>query len=123
MRNLIILITVIILGSCSKSDSIEVKKGKILFYSDAFVALNCKLDSISIYINNNYKGKLSKSFLPLSQIPNESDSNTLTIILPIGNYSFSTKMAGCSSNKWDGTLEIVESECKTVNLNYSTSKP
>lgn len=84
MRNLIILITVIILGSCSKSDSIEVKKGKILFYSDAFVALNCKLDSISIYINNNYKGKLSKSFLPLSQIPNESDSNTLTIILPIG---------------------------------------
>ena len=117
------MITILILSSCSKSDSTEIKNGKLLFYSDAFVALNCKLDSISIYINNNYKGKLSKSFLPLSQIPNESDSNTLTIILPFGNYSFGAKMAGCSSNKWDGTIKITELECKTVNLNYSTSKP
>jgi hypothetical protein len=87
------------------------------------VAVNCKIDSISIYINNEYKGKLTNSFLPLSQMPNETDSNVKLLELPVGNYSYSAKIAGCSNNKWVGTITITESECNKINLNYSTSKP
>lgn len=109
--------------ACEKTKCTENSTGKVLFYSDAFVAANCILDSITIYIDDIYIGKLTNSYFPLNQIPSENDSNTLTKELDVKEHTYTAKLSGCSSNIWKGTLNIKSSELQKINLTYLTSKP
>ncbi|MFT4061679.1 MAG: hypothetical protein QM642_04895 [Edaphocola sp.] len=123
MKQTLIIFSILSITSCGKTTDTELKKGKVLFYSDVFVATNCIVDSVSIYIDDEYKGKLTSSFMPLSEVPTEKDTNVFVTELLIGQHSYAAKISGCNSNQWTGTLNVDEASCEKINLNLSTSKP
>ena len=70
--------------TCKEKDKVENKT--IIFYSD-FYSVNCLVDSISIYIDNNYVGKLLKSYIPGStQVGTRDSENTLVAKVPKGKH-------------------------------------
>ncbi|HET8572732.1 MAG TPA: hypothetical protein VFL76_02565 [Edaphocola sp.] len=99
------------------------KTGRALFYSDAFVAANCKIDSVSIFIDNQYKGKLTNSCLPLSRIPEAGDANTFVSDLSAGDHVYVARISGCETGQWSGTFFVQASSCERIDLELLTLKP
>src|SRR5690606_15700223 len=109
MRNIFFLAFLLSIFACDKADTdVTESKGKILFYSDVFVVANCEIDNVSIFIDNEYKGKLTSSYLPLDEIPSEEDMGVLVVELPVGNHSYSAKISGCNTNQWNGAVRSEE---------------
>lgn len=116
MKYAILIFTTLLMVSCNKISKTDIKTGKALFYSDIFVAANCKIDSVSIFIDNEYKGKLTNSFLPLSETPNVGDTNTFVLSLSAGKHTYVAKISGCRTNHWTGTFNVKASSCEKINL-------
>ena len=104
--------------ACKEKDKVENKT--IIFYSD-FYSVNCPVDSISIYIDNNYVGKLLKSYIPGStQVGTRDSENTLVAKVPKGKHTYLAKINGGCNVYWSGEFDaIVDLE---INLKMSESK-
>ena len=104
--------------ACKEKDKVENKT--IIFYSD-FYSVNCPVDSISIYIDNNYVGKLLKSYIPGStQVGTRDSENTLETKVSKGKHTYLAKTNGGCNVYWSGEFDaIVDLE---INLKMSESK-
>jgi hypothetical protein len=104
--------------ACKEKDKVENKT--IIFYSD-FYSVNCPVDSISIYIDNNYVGKLLKSYIPGStQVGTRDSENTLETKVSKGKHTYLAKINGGCNVYWSGEFDaIVDLE---INLKMSESK-
>ena len=104
--------------ACKEKDKVENKT--VVFYSD-FYSVNCPVDSISIYIDNNYVGKLLKSYIPGStQVGTRNSENTLVTRVSKGKHTYLAKTNGGCNVYWSGEFDaMVDLE---INLKMSESK-
>ncbi len=126
MKNLILIL--MFTAGCAKQVDTTAKEnntneeGKILFYTDIFASVNCKIDSVSIFLNGQYVGNIIGSYFPLTSIPEYGDKNTLSKTIPTGTYILKGLINGCSKNKWGRTIIVNKTTTNKTKLEYSTSQ-
>ena len=115
---LIAVCSIFAVPACKEKDKIENKT--VVFYSD-FYMVNCPVDSISIYIDNNHVGKLLKSYIPDSpQTGTRNSENTLETKVLKGKHIYSAKANGGCNAYWSGEFDAtVDIE---INLKMSDAK-
>ncbi len=112
---IISILTITTLISCEKDK--ETETGKVTFYTNAQLALNCGPFDVDIYIDNTLVGKLEEPFLPISETPdcNANSSKTiLTINKPEGEYEFTARLTCSETLKYMGDFKVKKDSCSLV---------
>ena len=74
----LVAITIVIIGSIFAIQACEKHNyQQVTFYSD-FYLVNCSVDSVAIYIDDSYVGKLTESYIPGSQQVGAKNSKKYT---------------------------------------------
>ena len=125
MRISLILSFLIIatLLSCNKED--ERISGKVTFYTNAQLALNCGSFDVDIYIDNSLIGTLEEPFLPLDEAPDcnaNSSKSILTIDKPEGEYEFTARLTCSETLKYIGNFKVKQDSCSLVYIDLTYSE-
>ncbi len=108
------------LGACEKE-----KNGQAMFYSDVFTVINCIVDSVSLYVDDVYVGKIVRKTDVSVQPPFTGEEVPIHIQnsqkpfvkdFSVGQHSFYAKMKGDCSNHWKGTFKIEKSKTTEIYL-------
>jgi hypothetical protein len=118
----LIAITIVIICSIFAIQACEKRNyQQVTFYSD-FYLVNCSVDSVAIYIDDSYVGKLTESYIPGSQqVGAKNSKNILKARVTKGKHTYTAKINGECNIYWVGDLDVTTD--LEINLKVSEAKP
>ncbi len=119
MKPRIFLIPVILIfvTACKKNTPDDKNTGKVTFYTNAQLVLNCGPFDVEVYIDSSLAGTLESSFLPTNEAPacNASPGKTiLSVNKPEGEYEFTARLTCSETLKYLGNFKIKKDSCSLV---------
>ena len=114
----LLIFTSIVLISCEP----EVYTGKVTFYTNAQVILNCGPFDVEIYIDNSLEGMIEEPFLPLGEAPacdNHTRETLLVLEKPEGNYEFTARLTCSETLKYLGEFNVKRDSCSLIYIDLT----
>lgn len=124
MRIRLILTFLMFIALIGCDEESKISSGKVIFYTNAQLALDCGPFDVDIYIDNSLVGTLEEPFLPSSDTPDcnvSSSKSILTIKKPEGGYEFTAKLTCSETLKYLGDFSVKKDSCSFVYIDLTYS--
>ena len=106
---------------CDGEDNKEVNVGKIIFYSNAQLCMNCGSFELEVYLEDNLEGIIKNPTYSIEQPSPDCNTKSSDFFLvlekPEGEYEYEA-FADCSGNSIaKGTFSVKTDSCSLVFIN------